>query len=251
VETTRTPEEILEGSLQAFEQLLAVTSPVLYGRFERMRRKITGLCPLLGISDPDPINVAALFLQMSQLMLSPTIARTVYYARELSEDERILLELTQDVADQLMAKIPGLEKAREIAQRRNEPFSGDGETSAIESRVLRVAIDFQTLEADRIPAGEALQDLRRRTGAYDPAVIDALARTIDLLDTEESAESLPLSEIQAGMIFDEDVRSRGGMLLVGRGQEATKVILDLLSRIRGADDPIRVTVSRGGKERAG
>lgn len=99
------------------------------------------------------------------------------------------------------------------------PVAADvgGQDIPLGARLLRVATDYDTLEARGRPVDRALQIMRGRDGVYDPALLDALAAVLEG-DEDRTIAYLPLRRLRGGMVLAKDLCTDSGMLLVGRGQ---------------------------------
>jgi hypothetical protein len=114
-------------------------------------------------------------------------------------------------------------------------------------RILKVALDFDTLVSGGIRPEEALASLRERAGWYDPAVVEALGKELDG-QIGEVIHSVAIEELCDGMIFVEEVRSTSGLLLIAKGQDVTtslRLRLDNIAANGGLTGPVRVIIPAG------
>ncbi len=112
-------------------------------------------------------------------------------------------------------------------------------------RILKVALDFDTLVSRNGSQKVSLAEMLGRDGWYDPSVLEALKSVLDL-DLHTAIRSVALAELDDNAILAEDVRSHSGTLLVARGQEVTpslRVRLEQHAKIAGVRQPIRIVVS--------
>jgi hypothetical protein len=81
-----------------------------------------------------------------------------------------------------------------------------------------------------------------RSGTYDPELLRDYSRALGLTGEIEESIELRIESLRVGMTFAEDVRHRGGTLLIARGYKVTAALLDRLSHIpRGqVREPLRV-----------
>jgi hypothetical protein len=94
------------------------------------------------------------------------------------------------------------------------------------ARALRIALDFDLLEAGGNPAEQPMAVLRGREGWYDPQILEALAAMRG--DSQEKTLMLErmVKDVTVGMTFGEDLKSGKGLLLIARGQEVTPALLE-------------------------
>ncbi|MDB4915473.1 MAG: response regulator receiver [Gemmatimonadetes bacterium] len=84
---------------------------------------------------------------------------------------------------------------------------------------------MDTLEANGTPIEQIVETLFGRVGMYDPAVVKALGALKRVSSLVESVVETKLIDVRLGMIFAFDVATENGMVLIGRGQEATGSII--------------------------
>jgi len=98
------------------------------------------------------------------------------------------------------------------------------------ARILKLAGDYDFLEAGGTSPGLAISALQGRKGRYDPKLLSALGRVKS--KTAPGVGEIKLASLQAGMLLVRDVMSMTGSLLVPRGHEVTEAIL---TRLRGME----------------
>jgi hypothetical protein len=94
------------------------------------------------------------------------------------------------------------------------------------ARALRIALDFDILEAGGSPAEQRMAVTRGREGWYDPQILEALAAMRG--DSQEKTLMLErmVKDVTVGMTFGEGLKSGKGLLLISRGQEVTPALLE-------------------------
>ena len=191
--------------------------------------------------------------QVGCITLPPGTIDKLHRGDALNAAEQGHVDRLPVIAARLIADIPRMEPVRQILLG-HEP-SHDGRcTSAPTMKddpansgaaVLRIALDYDLLEARGLSPSLSLGTLRGRTGAYDPILIEALAELIGVSETECEVRELRVGGLRPGMILAEDVRMRSGGLLVARGQEVTESLIERLRNFSlgdGISEPLRVIV---------
>ncbi len=116
------------------------------------------------------------------------------------------------------------------------------------AHLLRTALDFDRLITRNRSHEESTAQMRQRAQDYDPACLEALARYV-APEGGMAVRVLKSAELLPGMVVDQDVRSKSGLLLLAKGQEVT---LSVLGRLRafaakvGIAEPVRVLVEGDG-----
>lgn len=235
-------EQTLSGSVQVLTELLALASPIAFGRAVRLKRTVAELADALGVVDQWQVEMAAMLSQLGCITLSPDTLDKMHRGLPLEAAEAESVAGLPQIADRLIAHLPRLEAVRQIIQFQQAPFEGrgarcgcDGVTLPlgvafpIGARLLKVAVDFDVLESTQQPVALTLETMRGRVGAYDPAVLAALSASRGDASRHVEVCVVRLREVSVGMVFAFDVVAATGLVLIGRGQEATE---SLVERIR-------------------
>lgn len=243
-------EQTLHGSVKALTEILALANPSAFGRAARLRQRVAALAAHCHLRDRWPVEVAAMLSQIGYVTLPPAVQEKLYAGEALTAAESEMIERAPQVAEHLLANIPRLEAVREILRLHTARYAGgepSGEALPWGARALKIAIDFDRLES-RTNAVEAHRTMCSRAGWYDPALLQAFAEVAGKQRSESVVSELPLHRISVGMVFGEDVRSSKGVLVIAKGQEVTR---GLLERIRNFSptlqirEPIRMIVPPG------
>ena len=119
-----------------------------------------------------------------------------------------------------------------------------GKKIPLGARLLKLALDFDTLESSGMSKQMAIAEIRDRKGWYDTDIIDALESIIHE-EEKESIREIFLKDMTSNMILAGDIKSTDGTLLVSRGQEATPSLRERLknyARRSKITEPILVLV---------
>ena len=87
------------------------------------------------------------------------------------------------VAEKCLSNIPRIDSVRDIlrhssvnfVQAKHRSMPPDGRRVPWGARALKVALDFDLLEAGANPAGQPMAIMRGRKGWYDPHILEAFA----------------------------------------------------------------------------
>jgi hypothetical protein len=104
-----------------------------------------------------------------------------------------------------------------------------GEDIPIGARILKVLIDLQELEAQKMTKEAALALMQQRSGWYDPRVLDATFACFDIYLADSSAKSqgqpIAAKDLQAGQILLADIQTESGKTIVMARSRITPVLL--------------------------
>jgi hypothetical protein len=112
----------------------------------------------------------------------------------------------------------------------------------MEARILKVALDFDALESAGKSKAEAFDDMKKRKGWYDPAVIDAMKAAF-AKEIQYEMVTAVVADLRDDMILAEDIQSSQYMLLAAKGQHVTSsMVLRLknFSKTGGVREPFTV-----------
>jgi ActR/RegA family two-component response regulator len=251
-----TERELLEntfrGSISVLSDVLAVANPIAFGRSQRVHRLVVQLYKALTRPITWEEEVAAMLSQLGCIAVPPDTLEKAIAGEYLSWDERRQMRRHPRVAYDLLDPIPRLEKVREIIRWQNaslDPSDDDFPTPEQDerqydqpedeepeevkvpfgARVLKLAIDFDTLEAGGLIRRDALEAVFERKGVYDPEAVSALRRVLgEAGEAQAQAQALFVRDMRTGMILSEGVTTRNGLLIVARGAEVTPALLEKL-----------------------
>jgi response regulator RpfG family c-di-GMP phosphodiesterase len=225
-------EKTLRGSIKALTEILSLTNPLAFGRAMRLKQHAAELVAGLGVPFSWQLEVAAMLSQIGCVTLPAATTEKLYYGRPLNSDEIELTQRLPALSLQLLESIFRLEAVRAILQAQNHNFDGSGsphnavqgESIPLGARVLKLVIDYDTLEAAGTDPAVAIGSLQSRKGRYDPKLLEALARARTKAASQALSE-LGLGAVRPGMYLTHDVMSTTGLLLVARGHEVTPGLL--------------------------
>ena len=251
-------EDTLRGSIRVLTNILSISQPAAFGRSSRILGHVRTLAEQAGAAVDWELEVAAMLAPLGCVTLPPDTAERLYFGEALDANERAMAERIPEETERLLRDIPRLEGVLELlagARRGFKPQDGEpkgknGEALPLGSRILRLATDYEELEARGEPGSKGMAMLDSRAGLYDPALLLALGDRVEELGEVAGPESggariqeLELDAIEPGMILVDDMRGRDGRLLLARGREVTREVVARLQNLTGRDRVRRVRVS--------
>ncbi len=249
-QTRETERELLEntfrGSISVLSDVLAVANPIAFGRSQRVHRMVVQLYKAMQRELGWEQEVAAMLSHLGCVTVPSETLEKAISGEHLYWEERRLLRRHPRVAYDLLAPIPRLDKVREIIRWQNATLEPEDDELEQEqgkvldeqeepkerripfaARVLKVAIDFDTLESGGLVRRDALKAIIERKGQYDPEVIAALRRVLGE-SGEALSQALYVKDMRTGMILSEGVTTRDGLLIVARGTEISPALMEKL-----------------------
>ena len=246
-------EKTLSGSMTVLTEMLSLVNPAAFGRATRIRRLVRHMVPRLEVAEGWQFEVAATLSQIGCVALSAETLEKVWAGEPLSGDEALAYRSHPEVGARVLASIPRLERVARMIADQQESFgeygldpAGAADPVALGAQMLHVALGLDELLVRGTTLPDALQAMRERPAEFNRALLDLL-ETLELTDPGFETRLVGLHDLQVCMVLDQDVRSRKGLLLVGKGQEVTVPVLQCLtnfSRSVGVVEPLRVLVPR-------
>lgn len=247
-------EQTLHGAIKLLTDVLAMTSPLCFGRADRIKRTVGELSEILHYPGRWQVEVAAMWSQLGYVALPTEVVEKVYYSAPLTPDEAKLVARVPSITEQLIGTLPRMETVRGILLNYTRSFRrtmtdtpGDARGELVDrgAQILKVAIDYDILENAGDSPSLAMGTLRSRMDRYDPEVVEALA---DLRRTGrgDDVREVSISALRPGMVLADDVKATSGTLLLARGFEVTTGLLERARHFRPGTvrEPLRVYIRR-------
>lgn len=240
-------EETLKGSIDAMSEILALSSPTLFGRGTRVKTLAELMCTEAGIHIDWQMQVAAQLAQIGRITLPDTIATKLATGEPLTAQESGMVERVPQVTYNIISHIPRLDEVLMTIQFMDKNFDGtgsprgkiSGDDIPIASRVLKLANRIEELQGRGYSVRRILDSLRVETGAYDPRLLKAYEAIADVAEDKAGPRGMLMHEMRIGMIMVEPVRSQAGVMLVAAGQEVSE---SLLRRIQNYHDTVGIVL---------
>lgn len=242
----------LSGSVKVLTDVLALACPTAFGRATRVRPLVREMIAKLRDGDTWQTEIAAMLSQVGCVALPADVLDRVHRGEELSQADAEAFDVHPLLGRDLLKHIPRLDGVAEIVSYQHKHFDGKGtprdrrcgEEIPLGSRVLKVALDFDSLISRASTPEMAIAEMLHREGWYDPSVLDALRAAINVTQAHV-VRQLPIEELADGMLLARDVTSMQGTLLCAKGQEVTRAVRLRLRNYAynlGINGPIKVFI---------
>jgi response regulator RpfG family c-di-GMP phosphodiesterase len=221
----------LKGAVALLTDVLSLVNPVAFSRASRIKRYVRLMAEAMKLEDAWSYELAAMLVQLGCIAMPPGLMEKISSGAELSDEERTVFGTHPGIASRLLQHIPRLGVVGAMVARQMESgdlpklsdtFS-DEDKAILGGHLLKVAIAYD----DQINAGkgdaEAIAYLRTDPHTYDPGIVEVL----DSVSGDQHAVkivSLEISQLKPGMIIDQDICSKSGVLFVAKGQEVTPTL---------------------------
>lgn len=232
-------EKTLRGSIQVLADLLGIVKPESFGRSNRLRRKAREVADHIGGIKRWELDAAALLSQLGCVSVAESTLNKLLDGEVLDRQERADYISHPLLGADLIGRIPRMGRVAEIILYQNKTFDGrgfpiddrKGDRIPLEARVLNVVLAYDELKSQDISDAAIMEELRREAGRFDPAVIDALEKSVDLASSGIVTRMMP-SEMRLGLVIEQDVKNAEGVMLLCSGQEVTPAIMEHLLKFQ-------------------
>ncbi|MBW1959068.1 MAG: response regulator [Deltaproteobacteria bacterium] len=245
-------QKTLKGSINVLTKVLSLVNPEAFGRSSRIKRYVKQVADKLELPDIWRLELAAMLSQIGCVIFPEGSLKKLCRGKNLTGEETQLFDMHPMIASDLLSDIPRMQKIAEIIRYQEKHFDGTGNPKdtrqgkeiPLGARILKVALDFDLMEAKGVFKRRAIRQLKSRSGWYDPFVLDVFEEIVDD-ETLYIEREVMFDELKTDMILNEDIRTSKGRLLITRGQEVSDILLNRLknfARTAGIQEPIKVLI---------
>ena len=232
-------EKTLRGSIQVLADLLGIVKPESFGRSNRLRRKARELADHIDGVRKWELDAAALLSQLGCINVAESTLKKLLDGEVLDRQERADFIAHPMLGADLIGRIPRMERVAEIILYQNKSYDGrgfpvddkKGDRIPLEARVLSAVLAYDELKSQDISDAVIMEKLRAEKGQFDPDIIDALEKSVDLASSGITTRMMP-SEMRLGLIIEQDVKNAEGVMLLCSGQEVTPAIMEHLMKFQ-------------------
>lgn len=220
----------LQGSINVLIEALSIAKPEAFGRNDRVHKKATELVAGMAGVEPWEIQAAARLSQLGCIAMPKAVLEKVVSGRELSPTERADYDHHPELGAQLLASIPRMEGVAQCILYQHKNFDGSGfpadsrrgKEIPLGARILRLVLAYDDLQCRGSSDAAAVQDIRARTGRFDPELVVRLEQSLP--QSVAKTYRLVPDQLTTGLMIAEDVQNDQGILLICRGQIVTAAI---------------------------
>ncbi len=177
--------ETLNGSISLLSEVMAILSPMTFGRIAGIRRLVEQISKSLPSIDQWEISAASMLAFIGCITLDEPLLTRYFRGDRLEPSAKLAIDRHPEAGARLIGRIPRLRGVAEIVRRQNEPFSatmemGTGDSLGICANILNVATacEFQTTNGKSYR--EAILEFQQRPLVYNPLVVNALSVAVSL-----------------------------------------------------------------------
>ncbi|MBK6685749.1 MAG: response regulator [Deltaproteobacteria bacterium] len=238
----------LAATVKTLLQILGMAAPLALRRSSFYGRCARHVTQKLAWPNAWQYEVAAELSQLGQVAIPDAILERSYARMELAHEEKQMVNGHAESAYQLLSPIPRLESvATMIRYQFGIPLQAVVTPEEVRGvRLLQVIGQLERLLGEVHSLKAALPRVKAHFAREFQEIVEALA---DLPGGELIGTcSIKVSDLRAGMVVDDDVRAKNGLLLLARGAEVSPAMVERLVRfasVVGVKEPLRIRASAG------
>ena len=199
----------------------------------RITRCVRHIVSRFSLPNPWRYETAAMLSQLGCAMLDPELLQAAYVGAELTPQQQALFDNHPNVARDLLVSIPRLEPiawmisqqlTKQAPQDASPPSSSPTEDLVFGAKVLKLAIAFDNFKLRGLTDEDAITKLKSRQVELGQELLDTL---VDMKpdDARMELRKVSTSKLTTGMILQQEIRTKAGLLIVVKGQEVTHALL--------------------------
>lgn len=229
-------QSTLNGFIRIITNVLSQTASLAFGRSERVARLVSEFSVLVNLEKDWELNAAAMLCQIGCITVPKDILAKAMTDELLSEKEYEQFSAQARYGADMLSQVPRMERIAQIIAYQDKHYDGSGlpadsvkgDEIPSASRILKIALDLDTLIQTGISRTDALREMASRAGWYDPKLLEIFSR-VDSRPPRGAAMRVWVDQLRDGMILAENVVSKSNALLVMKGHEITPLIRKQLS----------------------
>jgi response regulator RpfG family c-di-GMP phosphodiesterase len=247
-------EGTMNGSVKLLTDILSMVAPESFGRAVALREAAQQVAGAIQLEQGWNLEMAAMLADLASVAVPPEIQAKIHAGISLSSVEQQVIERLPETGRNLLVNIPRLERVGEIVYYRQKHFDGSGfpedritgEAIPVESRILKILSDLLEREAGGTTRSQALQQMTRVHGTYDPLLLRTVSDVLDSGTARKSAApaiEVSVLGLQPGQILISNIETIDGKLLYSAGNRITSAIVQRLynyQHVMKIREPIRV-----------
>jgi response regulator RpfG family c-di-GMP phosphodiesterase len=221
----------LKGAVDLMADILSMANPAAFSHSSRIKQYAHTIVNSLSLEDSWHYDLAAMLCQLGYISLPEELVRKVAEGEELSQAENQQYKTHPAMGARLLKHIPRLEVVAEMVARQNDKvgkieFQGklsNEDKAILGGQILRVAIAHERLISQGMDEKAAIDELKDDPANYDPILVETLLQGSQNRKIE--VMTLPINELEPGLILDQPIKTQAGTLLVAKGQVISHAVL--------------------------
>ncbi len=245
-------EKTLSKTVTLLTDMLSLANPLAFGRAVRLKRIAREIAVNLHLPGAWQFELAAMLSQTGCVALPVDLLNKTYTGQPLTKDESSLYASHPMIGFKLLENIPRLgpiasmirDQHRTFASFATQPYSHKTYDIDLGAQILKVALDYDHLTQSGAPHPAAVAEMMSRTTIYNPELVEALGQK-EITKDAWAMKVVNVSTVEQGMVFDENIYTKDGKLLMPMGMAVSLAVQEhllLAAKTVGIVEPFRVLI---------
>jgi CheY-like chemotaxis protein len=221
-------QETLLGCVESLAKVLSLTKPSAFGRALRLRSKVHAAVTYLLCQDPWQIEAAAVLSQLGAVTLTDETLMKLNEGDELDATERREIAGCIDISVEMLGNIPRLEPVLDILKYLTATLRGGVSAGAIPAggALLRIVLEWDALEARGMTQAQVFEQLSASKEGYDGDLLAKLKGMVGASGAHSPVMAKSVRDLAPGMVLAQDLVRRNGVVILPRGFEIDRGLLE-------------------------
>jgi hypothetical protein len=223
-------QKTLLGCVDSLIKVLSITKPAAFGRALRLRAKVRSAMEFLLWTEQWQIEAATVLSQLGSVTLSEELLMKLNDGETLDDSEEAELAGSIDTSIQMLEEIPRLEPVIDILKNLAADIRGVARAAGVVApagtRLLRLVTDWDALEARGYTQSQAFAKLSEVVGVYDHELLDSLKGMHSVAGAHNPVVDTAPRSLLPGMVLAEDLVRKNGVVILPRGFEIDRGLLE-------------------------
>ncbi len=250
-------EKTLGGSVKVLIDMLAMASPLAFGRATRIRRwaRVVGLA--LDLPARWQLEIAAMLGPIGLLSVPPEVIAKLHAKAPLSDVERKMIEESPGAARNIIANIPRLAGVARIIHLQNRGFDGSGYPAEgpsgtnipMDARILNILNALSNVTGGADPTRADFAALGAQAARFDGTLMERIRSVLEVATDRgregRKVKGLPTALLLPDMILAADVTTGDGRLVLSAEVQISQAHVESLrnlARVKRIPDLVSVLV---------
>jgi response regulator RpfG family c-di-GMP phosphodiesterase len=226
-------EKTLMGSIKVLADVMSAASPEAGGRSMRIAHYMRHMLEKYPLPEAWRFEAASTLSQIGCASLDSDLLQQAYSGAVLTGESKMRYESHPDAAMELLGKIPRMEGVawmigQQLQSQIPKEVPGMEEAAAKDllfgAGMLKLAVAYEDLRIELESKGAILARLRERGKEFDAKLVESL---VDVTPGggRRHLRKVSTMKLARGMILDQEIRNKQGMLVTAKGQEISPALL--------------------------
>jgi hypothetical protein len=231
-------EKTLLGCVESLARVLSIAKPAAFGRALRLRSKVRTVLEYLMLQSQWQIEAAAVLSQLGAVTLSEDLLIKLNEGEPLEPSESADVVASLQTSIQMLENVPRMEPVVDIlgylALEAGGMLPADSTAAPPGALLLRLVFEWDRLEALGCTQRESFEKLAGSPELYGgQEMLDMLKQMPSVAGPKSGARATLVQQLVPGMVLAEDLVRANGVVILPRGFEIDRSLLDHVMTFAG------------------